>query len=342
MKKIGIIGAGNIGKIIYKYLKDKFNVEMADIEGNNVYILDVYDKKELDIFVSKKDVIIAATPFYMNKYIIDSAILNKVAYFDLTEDTTITDYCQLNANNSIVMPQCGLAPGLINILGNSLAQQFDTVSDINLRVGALPLNPNNNMKYYTSWSIPGIVNEYCNVCNIRHNGQMLKIPALTGLEELVIDGIVYEAFNTSGGIGTLCDTYSKSSNIDYKSIRYKGHYNYMKFLKDDLDLKNDRQLFVKLMERVPKTTEDVVIIYINIIGTINSQLIQKTTIKKIYSHNGETAIQRATASGVCSIVDLYCNGYIKQTGFIRQEEIEYISLIAKTKFIRDLFKKVDY
>ncbi len=102
--------------------------------------------------------------------------------------------------------QCGLAPGFISIAAYDLAKKFDKLRDVQMRVGALPVFPHNALKYNLTWSTDGLINEYCNPCESIRDGVLSEVPALEELEQFTLDGVEYEAFNTSGGLGTLCET----------------------------------------------------------------------------------------------------------------------------------------
>ena len=104
------------------------------------------------------------------------------------------------------MPQCGLAPGFISIVANDLARRFDKLDEVRMRVGALTEHPTNRLKYELTWSTEGLVHEYLAKCDAIVDGKACKVQPLEGYETFTLDGIDYEAFNTSGGVGTLGDT----------------------------------------------------------------------------------------------------------------------------------------
>src|SRR5262245_18307466 len=106
------------------------------------------------------------------------------------------------------MPQCGLPPGALNIDGGSLAASLDRARSVEMRVGALPQFASNQMKYYLSWSTAGLINEYCQPGEALHDGQRMTTLPLDGVERLTIDGVEYEAFNTSGGVATMCEAFA--------------------------------------------------------------------------------------------------------------------------------------
>lgn len=322
---IGIIGSGNIGNTIFELLsKTTHSIEIVDKNpAFNSQYLDVLNTIELNHFIKTKDIIIACTPFFLNKQIAKSCFDNEVAYFDLTEDIETTAYIQNLDPKNFMMPQCGLAPGAVNIIANHLIQQFTDVESAFLRVGALPRYTNNQMAYYLTWSTHGLLNEYCNPCDSIINGKLTKIPGMSNKETIFIDGMMYEAFSTSGGIGTLCETYkNKIQTLDYKTIRYPGHYDIMKFLVTDLSLDQNIDNFVSIFDKeVPYTTEDVVVIMVKVVGRIQNKLIEKTYFKKIYGTDQHSAIQLTTASGLCSNV----LNYIKnpKSGFFKQEQVTW-------------------
>ena len=93
-----------------------------------------------------------------------------------------------------------------------------------MRVGALPQFPTNALTYNLTWSTDGLINEYCNPCEAIHDGERMHVLPLEGIEHFSLDGVRYEAFNTSGGLGTLCDTLDgRVRELNYKTIRYQGH-----------------------------------------------------------------------------------------------------------------------
>ena len=223
------------------------------------------------------------------------------------------------------MPQCGLAPGAINICAASMMKEFDSVNEVLMRVGALPRFTTNEMSYYLSWSTNGLINEYCNEADAIYEGKSVKLMPLEGIEKIVIEGESFEAFNTSGGCATMCETYENQvENLSYKTIRYPGHVNHMKFLFNDLHLKKNREVLEKLFDKeVPRTKNDVIIFFVKVIGMIDGVLQEKTYLRKIYGNDKLSAIQLTTASGVCSVLKMYLDGKMKGNGFVKQESLSW-------------------
>ena len=224
------------------------------------------------------------------------------------------------------VPQCGLAPGFISIAANELAKHFDELRSIKLRVGALPQHPNNVLKYSLTWSTEGLINEYGNPCQAVVDGKMVESAPLEGLEEIEIDGTLYEAFNTSGGLGSLAESYGKQcEQINYKTMRYPGHCAQMRLLMNDLKLNSDRATLKRVLEHaVPQTLQDVVIVYAAVAGKQDGELREENYVNKIYPQviAGRlwSAIQVTTAAGITAVVDLVLTNPRRYKGFVAQEQ----------------------
>ena len=142
------------------------------------------------------------------------------------------------------------------------------------------------------------------------------------------DGIAYEAFNTSGGLGTLCDTLDGSvENLNYKTVRYPGHRDLVKMLIRDLRLGQRREVLKDVLEAsVPMTRQDVVLVFVTVSGMQEGRLTQESFAKKVYSRALDgtlySAIQITTAAGVCAMVDMAREGALPNRGFVRQEDAD--------------------
>ena len=323
--KIAIIGSGNIGWALKQLLKDDYDIVQGDITDG----LDATDEGQVKKFLNGSNAVISAGPFAVNKTVAKVASEESIGYFDLTEDVDTTEFIKSLKSSNILMPQCGLAPGAINICAAGMMQDFDSVKEVMMRVGALPRFTTNEMSYYLSWSTNGLINEYCNEADAIYEGKHIKAMPLEGAEKIVIDGESFEAFNTSGGCATMCETYEdKVENLSYKTIRYPGHLNHMKFLFNDLHLKKNKDVLEKLFDKeVPRTKNDVIIFFVKVIGLIDGVLQEKTYLRKIYGNEKYSAIQLTTASGVCSALKMYFDGKIGNKGFIKQESLSWDDFI---------------
>ena len=218
-------------------------------------------------------------------------------------------------------------------------QPFDSVDTVKLRCGALPVSSSHALRYSCTWSTDGLINEYINPCDAIENGQFIKTSALEGLEAIQIDGLNYEAFNTSGGLGSLAQTYNEQViHMNYKTIRYPGHAAKMNFLIRDLKLYQKRDILKDILNNsLPYTNEDVVLIYIDVYGNDNGKFIKNNYTKKFYpieAYNKHcTAIQLTTTAGACSIIDLVLNDPDKYKGYVRQEDFS-LNQILENQFGR--------
>lgn len=360
-KNVAVFGAGKIGKLVVNMLSQSgdYHITVLDskkeaaksaasyastgqlLKNVDYDEADFMSQKDIERVLTGKDYVLSCAPFYCNKGIAEIARNLKVNYLDLTEDVKTTAAIKELAKNanSVFIPQCGLAPGFITIAGNHLTKQFESIHSVKMRVGALPLFPHNRLKYNLTWSTEGLINEYCNPCEVIKDGKLELVPALEGEERLCIDGEEYEAFNTSGGLGTLAESLTnKVRHMDYKSIRYPGHRDILCTLLHDLKFIDDREGLKKVFERsLPYTSQDVVIIFVTVDGQKDKKLSQQSYAKKIYNAEigGEHwgAIQITTAAGICAVLDLHANSQLPSTGFIRQEDISY------DKFIGNRFGK---
>jgi saccharopine dehydrogenase-like NADP-dependent oxidoreductase len=345
---IGIVGAGKIGATIAALLEScEFcdAVAVADVRTSakidglakaSVKRLDVQRRAALAAFVKRCDAIVCALPFYLNREIVETCARARVAYFDLTEDVATTALVRTLARKTkgvTFVPQCGLAPGAINIVGGALAASLDSVRSVEMRVGALPLTASNQMKYYLSWSTAGLINEYCQLGEALHGGQRIATLPLDGVERLTIDGVEYEAFNTAGGVATMCETFAgKIGELNYKTIRYPGHRDLMKFLLRDLNLAGQQELLRQIFDQeVPLTEHDVVVFYVNAVGTSGGELVQRSFVKKIHGGTVEgrqlSAIQLSTAAGVVALLELFARGAVAKS-FVRQESITFDEFLS--------------
>ena len=158
---------------------------------------------------------------------------------------------------------------------------------------------------------------------------------MADIEHFSMDGVEYEAFNTSGGLGTLCDTLAgRVQALDYKSVRYPGHHALMKVLLEELQLKHDTRTLVDILRRaVPATMQDLVLVFVTVSGLREGVLLQEVFARKIFAERGNgkparSAIQLTTAAGICAVVDLFREGALPQHGFIRQEQVALPDFLA--------------
>jgi len=352
--KVLVLGVGKIGSLItcllsqtgdYHVHLGNLNLEAAEslvsqlgLKHVAISMVDAQNSDELDSLFKQYqfDAVISSLPYYCNPLVADLAAKYQVNYFDLTEDVSVTEHVRKVSQDqkTVFVPQCGLAPGFISIAANSLIQHFEKLDTVKMRVGALPVNQNNALKYSLTWSTDGLINEYGNTCYGIENGKSTTLLPLEGFESITLDGIHYEAFNTSGGLGTLAETYAgKVDSMNYKTVRYPGHCKIIKLLMNDLKLNEDRATLKRILENaIPKTLQDVVLIYVAVTGLKNDDLFEENYVKKIYPETiaGKlwSSIQVTTAAGVCGVADIVLNNLDKYQGFVRQEDIAFDEFIA--------------
>ena len=347
VNKVLVLGAGKVGSTIADMLAEHypFEVTLADrVAGTSDdprvcrVSVDVENADDLGAQLAAHQVVVNALPFFLAAKVGSAAARAAVHYFDLTEDVAATEAIRQEATSAraILMPQSGLAPGVIGMLGGELARGFDELFDLRLRVGALTRNATNSLRYNFTWSIDGVINEYCNPCEAIAQGRRVLVQPMEGHETFTLDAEAFEAFNTSGGLGTLAETLQgKVRNLDYKTIRYPGHRDAMTFLLHDLRLVERRDLLRQILEHaVPHSREDVVIVFASASGMRAGRFEQETRLARIYGTalrgKHRTAIELTTAAGVVGAVELLTKGLLPSHGFVGQEHVS-LDAFLKTR-----------
>jgi saccharopine dehydrogenase (NAD+, L-lysine-forming) len=338
--KVLVLGTGHIGRAIAHLLsraqgQPAYDVTVADREVAPE-LRSEFDWREFDVdsdgftrLLHGYHMVVNALPFHLAGCVAQAACAARVHYFDLTEDVAATREIRALAADATTafMPQCGLAPGFIGIAGYALSQGFDKLERLHMRVGALPQYPANALKYNLTWSVDGLINEYCHPCEAIVDGRRIELPPLEGYETFALDGAHYEAFNTSGGLGTLAETLEgEVQYLDYKTIRYPGHRDIAKLLLQDFGLAGKREVMKDILQAaIPATAQDVVVVFVTASGLRRGQRTQQSFARKVYAQSWDgvqmTAIQITTASGVCAVLDLFAQGRLQRAGFMRQEDV---------------------
>ena len=346
---VRVIGLGKVGELVATLLADAgFTVTALDARPRTglpfaTAALDVHDRAALAESLLGADAVVSCLPYNLNLPVAEAAFAAGVHYFDLTEDVPTTNrVLELAAQggDTVLAPQCGLAPGLIGIVGASLAQQFQSLRSIELKVGALPRHPAGLLGYAFNWSAEGVVNEYLNDCEVLRHGVRQMVPAMTENERVVIGGIELEASLTSGGLGTMCETYSgRLQRLDYKTMRYPGHFELMRFFFDELGMREDRERAGQILVNAkPPVDDDVVYLHAAVEGiasgvgdTAPGELTRKQYVRAYQplEINGRTwrAISWTTAASVAAVVELVADGRLPSAGFIKQEAISLLDLL---------------
>jgi len=361
--RVAILGAGQIGRAVYKIFTDlsqqfgmrklipfsKIDAFVIDsnrenidklVYGNHI-LLDLQTSTVQEIAQILIDqevmVVINALPFSLNEKTASAAVAANCSYIDFTEDDVMADKVQklFQDTNLNCAVKCGLAPGFINYVGYNLVSKIDTPESLMISVGALPRNVSYDINhpehsYNLTWSVDGLVNEYTRPCRIRRNGELLEVPALSKLTKVILDGVEFEAAYTSGGIGNLVCDLVNVPNVSYMTLRYPGHFSYVK---EAIEEANGN--FIKLryifLEKFPFIDDDVIVAYATITGRDkNGTLMRRSYSNKFYGVDGLTAIQATTAGSGVAILELMLEG--KLQGVVNHNAVSLADFTSTAAF----------
>lgn len=337
-----VMGMGKVGTLVATLLRESgFDVTGMDCAERPelsfpIITGDVADGAALSNAMQGMDAVVSCLPYDLNIGVARAAHQAGLHYFDLTEDVPTTRAIRDMSTTSkgIMAPQCGLAPGFIGIVGASLAREFEGLRSIELRVGALPCHPKGMMGYAFNWSAEGVVNEYLNDCEVIRDGEVKNVPAMQDVETIVIDGLKLEAFTTSGGLGTMCETYAgRVEDLNYKTMRYPGHCQLMRFFFHELLMKKDRKLAGEILVNAkPPVNDDVVYVHAAVEGVKNGQLRRDEFVRSYYpltiAKQQWRAISWTTAASIVAVVEMVSSGTLPGKGFLKQEEIGLQEFLA--------------
>lgn len=340
--RVLVLGMGKVGSLVAQLLElSGFSVTAMDKNPDKTYGIkvikgDCSNARQLTAAYKKTDAVISCLPYFMNIRAATLAHKAGIHYFDLTEDVQTTEVIREMAKNSkgVMVPQCGLAPGFIGIVGADLATKVEKIRSLELRVGALPQHPKGLLGYAFNWSAEGVVNEYLNDCEVIRGGEIKFVPAMQDIETIVIGGDKLEAFTTSGGLGTMCETYKgKIEDLNYKTMRYPGHCHLMRFFFHELLMKEDKERAGKILVNAkPPVREDVVYVHAAVEGLKTGRLKRFEFVRAYYPKpvNGEAwrAISWTTAASAVAVIELVAQGKLPQKGFIKQEHIKLQDFFA--------------
>ena len=340
--KIAVLGLGKVGHLAAELLTEAgFDVTGFDslpVEDASFVVreADFTDAGAAEKALHGQEAVLSCLPYVFNRGVASAAHALGAHYFDLTEDVPTTQRVRELAADAkgVMAPQCGLAPGFIAIVGAHLAQKFERVRSIRLRVGALPQHPTGMLGYAFNWSPEGVVNEYLNDCEVIEEGMHKSVSAMEWLETVYIDGVRLEAFTTSGGLGTMCDTYAgRVENLDYKTLRYPGHAALMNFFFHELLMREDRGAAGRVLTHAkPPVDDDVVYVHAAAEGWAARRLGRREFVRAYYPieirGRLRTAIAWTTAASAAAVIEMAQSGALPQQGFLRQESVPLESFLA--------------
>ncbi len=336
IQTIAVLGLGKVGRLAAKLLHENdFAVTGYDLRAPRErlpFTIDNIDLSSHEVMTgafARVDAVLSCLPYSLNKGVVKAAHDVGIHYFDLTEDVPTTKAIIEMAQTSkgLMAPQCGLAPGFVGIVGADLIGYFDTCRSCRMRVGALPQHPSGLLGYAFNWSPEGVVNEYLNDCEVIEEGERKWVSAMEWLETIYIDGVKLEAFTTSGGLGTMCDTYlGRVANIDYKTMRYPGHADLMNFFFHELLMRERRTVAGEILTHAkPPVDDDIVYVHVSAEGEIDGQLERKEFVRSYrpisIAGRQQTAIAWTTAGSVVAVIEMVRAGTLPARGFLKQEDI---------------------
>jgi len=260
-----------------------------------------------------------------------------------------THFCDLGGNNDVVdaelaldaearkaginiIPDCGLAPGMVAVLVAHAAQQFETIDEIHIRVGGLPQTPKPPLDYQLVFSVEGLINEYIEPARIIRDGKIATVDSMTELESLTFPEPFgkMEAFQTSGGTSTLVETFlGKVRDLDYKTIRYPGHCAKFKAMIDlglcssdpiDVDgtpVKPRRLLGELLVRNLPHDEPDAVLVRVELSG--GGKRLRYDIIDRSDPETGLSAMMRTTAFPASIVALMMARNQTTSKGALPQE-----------------------
>ena len=343
INNIAVLGLGAVGELAATLLHDTgFTVTGVDTQFPDRKLpfatakASASERDELAAVLKGQDAVLSCLPYHLNMDVARLACELGLYYFDLTEDVPTKELIlELSeTSDKLMAPQCGLAPGFVGIVGAHLAERFEEIRSIKLRVGALPQHPTGLLAYSFNWSPEGVVNEYLNDCEVIEDGEQKWTSPMEWVETVYVNGVRLEAFTTSGGLGTMCDTYQgRIENLDYKTMRYPGHAQLMNFFFHELLMREDRELAGKILKNAkPPVNDDVVHLHVSAEGTREGRLSRSEFVRSYYPQliGSRTwrAIAWTTASSVCAVIELVNNGTLPDNGLLRQETVSLDAFFA--------------
>lgn len=362
MNKLAIFGSGQIGRAVKKIVNDvrlkyyqdeglaytSFTLDSVIVidqapnllndENYHSQDLNKLSSNDISLFLKHHKIthVINALPFFLNEKIATASFKAGCSYIDFTEDDKMADTVQSIYGDSGLKcaVKCGLAPGFVNYIGHNLIKQIRKPESLVISVGALPRSvsfgknsPENS--YNLTWSVDGLVNEYIRPCRVRLNGEEKSVDPLSVVETVLLDGVEYEAAYTSGGIGSLVKELTNVPNVSYMTLRYPGHYDYVKdLLKKSTDFDYLKKEFT---DKFYHTNDDVIVVYANALGRDeDNQLIRRSYFQKFYGVNGLTGIQSTTAGSGVAMLEIMLKSQI--SGIINHADVDFKEFTDTTAF----------
>lgn len=371
--KVAVLGAGLMGKqaagdLISNEKVKKVYLADVDVAQANLFkeqigsdklevlYLDANDDDALAAVIAKADVVINALFYTFNEKVAKTALECGVHSVDLgghiggATDGVLEMHEEAQRKGVTLIPDLGVAPGMINILTGYGAGKLDHVKDIKILVGGIPVHPEPPLEYNHVFSLDGVFDHYTDPSHVIRGGKLLEVPSLSEIEYASFEGFrELEAFHTSGGTSTLTDTFSDVETLEYKTLRYKGHAEKFQLLVDlgftDRDktvnagghLVKTRDVLREVLKPITElgAKQDAVLLRVTVSGSKKEEdlayMYEMVTVKD--QETGVTAMARATAYTISVVAQMIGSGLIEKRGSYPPELIvpgqEYIEEMAK-------------
>jgi lysine 6-dehydrogenase len=371
--KILVLGAGRMGYgAVYDLVHNSPDVErvtVADFHLNKAEAVAAavgdskVDARQIDTsdyadsldLMRGHDSVISCVNYWYNESLSRAAIDARANFCDLGGNNYVVDEqlameAEAKAAGINIIPDCGLAPGMVSILAMHGAKQFEQIEEIHIRVGGLPQDPQPPLNYQLVFSVEGLINEYIEVARVIRNKHVTEVESMTENEPLEFEGFPpLEAFQTSGGTSTLPDTFlGKIRELDYKTIRYSGHCEKFKTMIDlgfcssdeilvDYQKVVPRKVFGELLlKHLPADGPDYVLVRLDFVGKKDGKTkrLRYDIVDKLDEATGLSAMMRTTAFPASIIAQMMARGDVLMRGATPQEKA-----IDPDKFVLELERR---
>ncbi|MBP1843332.1 saccharopine dehydrogenase-like NADP-dependent oxidoreductase [Rhizobium petrolearium] len=337
--KVTIFGAGKIGSALAIALsaREEFSVLVIDpseqaLDGLRDRHLSVKSHlfrrwDELPALLRERDATVAAVPQRLVPEIAKAAVGAGTHFLDfspLQPDTR--QILEPLARQRVILNGCGVAPGIVENIATGLIADSGPIQDLTIRVGSIPRFPTNRLGYGQIWDVDGLIDEYTKPCEAIRDGRMTTLTPLEDIERIMLDGVAYEGFTTSGGLKDLeLFRQMKARNVTFKTLRYPGHLDYMRFLLDDLGLKFRRDMLRSLfLNGLPIIEDDVLLLFLTAKGLSDNRKVERSLSVKFRPNSalGPFNAMTAVASGyAASLLLLLRQGELGTEGFVAHNRV---------------------
>ena len=314
--------------------------------------LDVRDRAAVLALMRESDAVMSAIPYYFNLQLAECAVEAGVHFCDLGGNTEIVfQQKELSdraaAKDITIVPDCGVAPGMVNILAQYGIAQLDAVESVRIYVGGLPQNPEPPLNYQIVYSLEGVLDYYTTLSWVVRDGKRVHVTALSEREIVEFDEPAgsLEAFHTAGGLSTMAFRYEgRIPTMEYKTLRYPGHAAMMETIRslglldlEPVDVKGQkvvpRDVFVSVVG--PKLTKpqgkDLLALRVTVTGTKGGKRAKRQfdIIDKYDEKHGISAMMRTTGYSLSITGQMQARGQVRPAGVWTPDECmpapEYIA-----------------